>query len=185
MYKSYLDKVFPRAKEGALDAILDNVDLLKRHNLHEGKNLRMFLAQLGHESMGFSRTRELRYKNKTFEDMYGRHTKVGKVLGNIYEGDGEKFHGRGFIQLTGRWNYAHYGNLIGVDLVNEPELAEDFDTALKIAVWYWTKRRLNEKKTIESVTKAINGGHNGLQDRKRLYNLLRDVDNWDLSKKGA
>src|SRR5579859_6869076 len=71
--------------------------------------------------------------------IYGGHW--GKMnLGNTEPGDGWKYHGRGYVQLTGHDNYARVGKELGLDLVNHPELAEDREIAAKIAVHYWESR---------------------------------------------
>src|SRR4051812_29099788 len=75
---------------------------------------RMFLAQLAHESQGLT----------AFEEhASGAAYEGNRVLGNTQPGDGVRFKGRGPIQLTGRWNYTHYGKLLGVDLASRPQLA--------------------------------------------------------------
>lgn len=122
-----------------------------------------FLAQLSHESDGFKTLEEY----ATGEDYEG-----SKVLGNTEPGDGKRFKGRGFIQLTGRWNYKHYGDKIGVDLIKNPELAADPDIAAKIAAQYWKDRvrpKVQDFSDTKAVTKAINGGYNGLEDRMEKF----------------
>ena len=90
-------------------------------------------------------------------------------MGNIEEGDGWKYHGRGLIQLTGRENYANFGHNVGVDVLGDPDLLTTPEYAALSAGWYWNKRNLNEladKMDIEGITKKINGGTLGLEDRK-------------------
>jgi len=69
-----------------------------------------------------------------FNRLYGPQTKVGKILGNTKEGDGALFHGRGYVQLTGRRNYTKAKNLTGVDLLSNPDEAKDPDLAYQIAI---------------------------------------------------
>lgn len=69
-----------------------------------------------------------------FNSLYGPQTKVGKSLGNTQPGDGAKFHGRGYVQLTGRRNYTKAKSLTGADLVSEPDRAKEPDLAYEIAV---------------------------------------------------
>ena len=119
----------------------------------------MFLAQMHHESGGFN------YREEIHD---GSDYEGSSVLGNTQSGDGKRFKGRGYIQLTGRANYKTYGDKIGVDLVNNPELAADPATAAKIAVAYWDSRvdrSAAQKGDIRTVTYNINGGYNGLDDR--------------------
>lgn len=91
-----------------------------------------------------------------------------KNLGNTEPGDGWKFHGRGFVQLTGRANYEAVGKELGLDLVNHPELAADRDVAAKIAIHYWKDRVQphGHQTDVTGACKDINGGHNGLAERK-------------------
>jgi hypothetical protein len=90
-------------------------------------------------------------------------------LGNTKPGDGKRFKGRGLIQLTGRANYAAYSKDTGVDYVAKPLLvATDPLVAVDVACWFWNKHgisKLADKDDVKAVTKAINGGFNGLDDR--------------------
>ncbi len=104
--------------------------------------------------------------------------RVAKILGNTEAGDGEKFHGRGYIQLTGRDKYKRAGAALGYDLLSNPDLAANPDVAVKTTAWYWlggNGRNCNDytKKDSDAnfveITKIINGGTNGLDDRRRLY----------------
>ncbi len=93
----------------------------------------------------------------------------GRVnLGNTETGDGWKYHGRGFVQLTGRANYEQVGREMGLDLVNHPELAESREIAAKIAVHYWESRVVanHDQQNVTAACRDINGGTNGLADRK-------------------
>ena len=87
-----------------------------------------------------------------------------KDLGNYIPGDGRKYKGRGYIQLTGRANYQNYGNRIGVDLVCHPELALTVDNSAKILAVYFKDRGVNvacDAKNWELVRRKVNGGLNG------------------------
>lgn len=163
----------------------------------------MFLAQLAHESKDFTHLREnLHYsaaklvevfptKFKTLtaaqavvdagpaaiaERLYGYR----KRLGNIHPGDGAKYIGRGFIQLTGRANYQAAGAALNLDLVNHPELAESPEVAARVAVWFWQTRRIGALARAGDVTETtfrINGGKIGLHDRARRYrHYLKDPE---------
>jgi putative chitinase len=95
-----------------------------------------------------------------------------KALGNTQAGDGAKYKGRGFIQITGKANYTNAGQALGIDLVNNPELAAKPDIAAKIAVWYWQNRvtpYVQDFSDTRSVTKRINPGLQGLQDRAENF----------------
>jgi len=122
-----------------------------------------FLAQLGHESAEFRYTEEIAsgaaYEGRT-------------DLGNIESGDGVRFKGRGLIQLTGRANYKKYGTARTADYLtgsNPGLLSTDPAIAVHVSCWFWTSHSLNtlaDSDNITAITKVINGGHNGLADRK-------------------
>ena len=128
-----------------------------------------FLAQILHESGSFQFLRELA-SGAAYE---GR-----KDLGNTQPGDGVRYKGRGFIQLTGRANFRSAGSDLGLDLENNPDLAEQPDIAARLAVWFWNKKNLNAKADagdFVGITRAINGGTRGLQERTRLYESAKQV----------
>lgn len=123
-----------------------------------------FLAQCGHESGGFLYLREIWGPTSAQRRYEGR-----KDLGNIHPGDGFKFRGRGLIQLTGRANYTQFAKDTGIDAVLDPEVLETLEGAITVACWYWRKRDLNKyvaKDDFKALTRAINGGFNGLADRE-------------------
>jgi putative chitinase len=95
-----------------------------------------------------------------------------KALGNTKAGDGARYKGRGYIQLTGRYNYKRAGKALGLPLEEKPELAENPEVAAKVAVWFWQQRvqpKVNNFNDVRAVTKPINPGLNGLQDRKDSF----------------
>lgn len=127
-----------------------------------------FLAQIGHESGALVYAKELGGASY-FAKYDGR-----KDLGNTQSGDGAKFAGRGLIQVTGRANYlAASKALFGDDrLLKNPELLEQPEWAAESAVWFWSSRNLNalaDDDRFTDLTKRINGGTNGLEDRKTRY----------------
>lgn len=133
-----------------------------------------FLAQIGHESGSLYYVKELG-GSSYFAKYDGR-----KDLGNTEPGDGARFAGRGLIQVTGRNNYGRASKaLFGDDrLLKNPELLEQPEWAAKSAVWYWTTRNLNalaDGGQITDITRAINGGINGLEDRKARYHYALKV----------
>jgi putative chitinase len=93
--------------------------------------------------------------------------------GDIASADGWRYRGRGPIQLTGRSNYAAFGTAFGVDVLKNPDLVQtNKEIGLMAAVWFWNKNGLNEladAQDIKAMTKRINGGYNGLEDRIALY----------------
>ncbi len=166
------------------------------HGITNAPELANFMGQMQVESGGFSRMNEnLNYSGQRLLEVFpGRNgmntleqanavaaggseaiaNKIyggtwGKLnLGNTEPGDGDKYHGRGYVQLTGRDNYESVGREMGLDLVNHPELAAERETAAKIALHYWDARVVahGHQTDVTAACKDINGGHNGLQDRK-------------------
>jgi len=135
------------------------------YGLLDGAGLRLahWLAQAAHETGGFVYMQELGGPSY-FAKYDGRAD-----LGNIKPGDGALYHGRGLFQLTGRANYADYGKAMGLDLINEPDLAAQPDVGLWIACEYWKRKGLNalaDADDVLGITRKINGGLNGLADRK-------------------
>lgn len=121
-----------------------------------------FLGQTCHESAGFRTTEEF----ASGENYEGRAD-----LGNNRPGDGVRYKGRGLLQLTGRANYRTFGKVLGVALEDNPELAAEPVLSLKIACEFWKKKNLNQvcdADDIVEVTRLINGGKNGLDDRRAL-----------------
>jgi putative chitinase len=131
-------------------------------------NIRMchFLAQVLHESCIFRYSTEI-WGNTAAQRAYDTRTDLGNTP--ELDGDGYKFRGRGWIQLTGKSNYRFFGDEIGIDLIDNPELVarEPYDSLA--AGWYWNRKRLNiyaDLDDIITITKKINGGYNGLDSRK-------------------
>jgi predicted chitinase len=131
-----------------------------------------FLAQLAHESG------QLRYMK---EIASGEAYENRRDLGNIYAGDGKRYKGRGPIQLTGRANYDAAGKALGLDLVNNPELVETPKIGFRTSVWFWNKHKLNDladqntPEAFRKITKKINGGYNGWEDRKNYWEKAKKV----------
>lgn len=122
-----------------------------------------FLAQLAHESV------QLRYME---EIASGEAYEGRRDLGNTQPGDGRRYKGRGPIQLTGRHNYRKYGQLLGLPLEQHPERAATPEVGFRIAGLYWKLNELNtlaDRRDFRGITRAINGGYNGFEDRQRYY----------------
>ena len=134
-----------------------------------------FVAQLAHESGQFRFMEEI-WGPTPAQRRYEPPSRLATSLGNTEPGDGKRFKGRGPIQITGRANYRRFGDLLSVDLVDEPARAAADDLAFRIAGLYWSKKGLNEladEATIAAfreITRRINGGLNGLADRQNFYN---------------
>lgn len=132
-----------------------------------------FLAQIGHESGGLIYVRELWGPTPAQQGYEGRAD-----LGNTEPGDGFRYRGRGLIQVTGRANYATCGAAINLPLITSPELLETPGNAAQSAAWFWNSRSLNDLADIgdfNTITRRINGGLNGLQNRLALYALCKSA----------
>jgi putative chitinase len=144
----------------ALGTILNSS--LQQFAINSALRTAHFLAQTCDESDGFCTTVE--YSDGSYLE--------GRVdLGNTQPGDGPRYKGRGLIQLTGRKNYKHYGDVLELDLVGNPDLAAEPTIAQTIACEFWKENGLNafaDKDDIETITRRINGGLNGI-DSRRLY----------------
>ena len=157
-----------RAEELALSA---NVHFPAYGIMDSALRLAHFMAQLCHESGSF------RY----MEEIASGAAYEGRAdLGNTVAGDGKRFKGRGPIQLTGRANYRTFGRRIGIDLERHPEIATIPSIGLHTALEYWRDRGLNalaDRDDVLGITRKINGGTNGLADRKHH---LAKIKGWML-----
>lgn len=167
--------------------------LLKKYGVTTAKRKAMFFAQLDHES-GLKPIQEdlKRYTVKNLLSVFKKYFTVNDVNdfvgkpeaianrvyanrmgnGNQNSGDGWKYRGRGFIQLTGKSNYAALSKDTGVDYVSNPDLLLNEADAMISALWFWKKNKLNDFADwgdVEGATRTINGGVNGLVDRKEKY----------------
>jgi putative chitinase len=160
------------------------------------KEIANFVAQISHESANLTRMEEgFRYtrgisqipvrsahregdvvlESARKEALDGKPEHLAELMyggrmGNNEPGDGFKYHGRGYMQLTGKDNYREIGNRIGLDLVAHPDLAATSENASKIAVEFWKANvPLKDREDVTKATSAINGGDNGLDERKSLY----------------
>ena len=187
------------------DAVIAMIpDTAAKFQINTPLRLAHFLAQCGHESGGFRLTKEnLNYSAKGLRGIFGKYFKTDaeaaayerkpeKIANKVYggrmgngpesSGDGAKFCGRGYIQLTGKDNYTAFGKSIGEDVCANPQLvAEKY--ALLSAAWFFNKNGLHKMAdggatdaVVTSITKRVNGGTIGLADRikhfKEYYHLL-------------
>jgi putative chitinase len=166
-------------------------DAFAKYDINTPERQAAFIGQCAHESGNFKTLEEnLNYKPEAlmrvwpsrFPDLatamkYAHNPEMiankvyGGRMGNGVEetGDGWKYHGRGLIQLTGKENYANCGSGIGVDLLSNPNLLNTPEYAALSAAWFWNKKGLNalaDAGDFETMTKRINGGTLGLDDRK-------------------
>ena len=128
-----------------------------------------FIAQILHESGAFHYTEEIA-SGKAYE---GR-----KDLGNTSKGDGQKYKGRGFIQITGKANYAKLSNYIGFDFISHPQQLSKSPYCVQSACWFWATKGLNclaDKGDFKHITRIINGGLNSYSERLEYYNKALKV----------
>ena len=142
---------------------------------HESGNFKTLQENLNYSAEGLMKTWPSRFTTKEVADQYARQPAkiAGKVyngrLGNTSEEEAAQYLGRGLIQLTGKENYANCGTALGVDLVGSPTLLIEPKYAALSAGWFWNKKGLNslaDAQDYETMTKRINGGLIGLDDRK-------------------
>lgn len=149
------------------------------YDINSPKRLAAFLAQIGHESGRLRYVREIWGPTPSQARYEGR-----AALGNRQPGDGKRFMGRGLIQITGRFNYRVLSS--GLKLVRKdapdfelhPELLEQPEWAALSAAWYWHSRNLSklaDAGQFETITRHINGGLNGQDDRVALYGAAMDA----------
>ena len=144
-------------------------DTMNEFEINTPQRIRMFLAQIGHESGQLRYVRELA-SGAAYE---GR-----KDLGNTSPGDGVRYKGRGLIQITGKANYALLSLGLGLPLLEKPEMLEEDENAARSAGWFWNKKNLNalaDQGMFQDITKRINGGLNGYADRYKLYQRAFEI----------
>lgn len=195
----HIKQIFPKYKypDDLADALTESFDKYEINTVNRAAG---FLAQCGHESAGFTVLKEnLNYSaeglTKTFKKYfptlesatpYARNPE--KIANKVYanrmsngdeaSGDGYKFRGRGAIQLTGRDNYSQFAKAVGMTLDEAVADLETLDGAIESACWFWKKNGLNaicDKDDILTMTKRINGGTIGLEDRKKHYEHAKHV----------
>lgn len=170
--RAQLKKIMPTAPYNRIDKYLDYLNTaMEEFGIITKMRKAHFIAQVAHESAEMRYTREI-----ASGDAYeGR-----KDLGNTQNGDGRRFKGRGFIQVTGRANYTKYKAYCGYDVVSKPELLELPKGATRSAGWFFTKgcgqnlcyvadldNGANSELVLQKITRVINGGLNGLDSRRR------------------
>ena len=160
----------------------------QKYNISTPKREAAFIGQCAVESANFTRLQEnlnysaqrltqvwpSRFPNISMAEPYANNPEklanfvyAGR-MGNLQDGDGWKFHGRGLIQLTGRENYANCGSSIGVDILDNPDLLLTPKYAALSAGWFWNKHGLNllaDAQEYGTMTRRINGGTTALDER--------------------
>lgn len=164
-------QILPNASQvaGVFVPVLNTA--MNRYQIVGQKRIAAFIAQVGHESGQLRLVREL--GSTQYLSKYDTGS-LAQRLGNTPEadGDGQKYRGRGLIQITGRANYHACGEALGLDLISHPELLEQPQYACLSAAWFWASHGLNtlaDADHFKTITQRINGGQNGAADRQELY----------------
>ena len=178
----------------ALDQLLPDYEINTPHRIAA------FIAQCAHESGGFRFIKEnLNYKAESLRKIFGKYfptdelarayaKKPEMIANRVYasrmgngdeqSGDGYRYCGRGLIQLTGKSNYSNFADSIETPVEQVPAYLETFEGAVQGACWFWETNNLNQwadKDDILTMTKRINGGTIGLEDRKKHYEHAKHV----------
>ena len=168
--RDMIKAIAPNSKEEIIGPLVKYLNMyMPKYGVDNYLRVCHFLAQAAHESASF-RTLEEYASGAAYE---GR-----RDLGNTQRGDGIRYKGRGIFQLTGRANYRDIGKKIGMDLENNPELAESPEVSVLTALEYWKSRNLNkwaDEDNVERITRLINGGLNGFEDRKKYLARCKQV----------
>jgi len=171
----HLQTIMPAVPRQKRDALLPFLQAaLTEFNIQAPARAAAFLAQLAHESGQFRFMEEI-WGPTPAQRRYEPVSTLAANLGNTEAGDGKRFKGRGPIQITGRANYRRFGDLLATDLVADPARAALPELAFRIAGLFWSKKGLNEladratHDAFREITRRINGGFNGLEDRQKFY----------------
>lgn len=171
-------------------------DIAEKYQICTPLRMAHFLSQCSHESLGFTKVEEsLNYSSGRLLEIFSKYFDLGNVddyarqpvllasrvyanrMGNGPEDccDGWYYRGRGYLQLTGRDNYTHFDAGVVDNIIDHPELVATKYPLLS-AAWFWSVNRLNTladkgagAETVAAVTRAINGGFNGLAHRRELF----------------
>jgi putative chitinase len=197
LQKEQLDKIIKNSSDVLFDAL---VELLPKYEIDTTNRIAGFLAQTGHESSDYTLLKEnLNYSAErlvvvfkkyfpTIEAARPYHRNPEKIANKVYgnrmgngdesSGEGYKFRGRGAIQLTGKNNYSKFAQSIGKSLDDTVAYCETLKGALESACWFWKTNNINhtcDNDDIVAMTKAINGGTIGIDDRTQRYDSAKEI----------
>jgi putative chitinase len=197
--ESDLKDEFPNAKPDIVSELCNASDIFDKYAINTPLRMAHFLGQCGHESGGLHVVEEnLNYSAQGLTATFPRYfrdkdpteyarqpEKIANVVyasrmgnGDTNSGDGYRFRGRGLIQLTGKENYSRFANAIGMTLDEVVDYLKTPAGALESACWFWVSHHCNEAADADDVvkvTKIINGGTLGLDDRKKHTESLKDT----------
>jgi putative chitinase len=209
--KEHLAEIISDDADNWYDALCE---LLPKYGITTERRVAHFLSQCAHESGGFKRLEEnLNYSAKALRAVFGRyfgeppkrdadeyHRQPEMIanyvymdefrkykMGNTEEGDGWLFRGRGLKQLTGRENYTRFGESVGMSAEEAAEYVATPAGAIESACWFWDTNNLNDIADTDNVakmTKKINGGNIGLEDRQNRYKHAMEVLGMDADDLG-
>ena len=171
--EAQLLRIYPNASQRAGVFVPALNRAMQRYKIDSPVRQAAFLAQIGHESGQLKWVREIWGPTPAQQKYEGR-----KALGNSEPGDGRRFLGRGLLQVTGRENYRKTGAALGIPLLDKPELLELPEWASASAAWWWANHGLNELADLgefEQITRRINGGLNGQEERLELWARAKEV----------
>lgn len=170
-----IEKIFERKLTKKQESLVEYLnEYMPEFFIDNKKRIAAFIAQIGHESGRFRYLEEI----ASGEKYEGRAD-----LGNTQAGDGKRFKGRGLIQITGRYNYERISIDLDEDFLRYPELLATEKYAVLSACWYWNRHRLNDladEDQFRKITKIINGGYIGMEDRIKLHTIAQMVLNKEI-----
>ena len=192
--------ISPNCKQEVAEGLAECLPgVLEKYAITTSLRVAHFLAQTAHESAGFTHFEEnLNYSEAGLENTFPKEFRTvraadyarnpEKIANRVYanrmgngdeaSGDGWKFRGRGLIQLTGHENYEAFSKHSGKDAIQDPDLLSTVEGAAESAAWYWLERDINkpaDEDEVVTVTKLINGGTLGLDERKQLLEIAKRV----------
>lgn len=176
-----LKSAVPLAKRSILEEILPILqEKCEKYQINTAKRFSAFIAQLTHESGSFTYVEEIA-SGKDYEyrkDLGNLEPEALEIAHKNKSTTGKFYKGRGFIQITGFYNYVSCGEGIGLDLKNNPYLLKEYTAAVESACWFWDTHNCNSLADVDDIvkiTKVINGGFNGLEAREANYKRCKEV----------
>lgn len=195
-----LKQLFETTPQQTIDTYVEPLNAaMDRFEINTPERVAMFLAQIGAESGGMRVVAEnLNYRPERLAQVFPKYfqnvnpaayahnpEKIANRVyanrmgnGNEQSGDGWKFRGRGFIQLTGHDNYHRFAESMGMDIDSATHYLETPEGACMSAGWFWHTNNLNsfaDNGDVQGATRRINGGYHGLETRQQIYNEAREI----------
>jgi predicted chitinase len=176
-----LTSVFPeRARNNIQTDVKYLAAAMKEAQIADARVAAVIIATIAVETPNFEHYEEPQNRFNTKDqpfDLYEKDGPIGKALGNNEPGDGARFRGRGYIGLTGRANYSRMAIRLGVDLVNNPDLAKNPDVASRVVCAYFTDRLARvtdalDRNDLAAIRRVVNGGAHGLDEFVSAYNKV-------------